>query len=194
MGRRAGQVGRGAVVELRARARPCGCPARAGHRDDRRRHHDLPGGDGHRGAYNLAGISNDWQAQTRELFVGRENNPFARPRHQHSSSAQALAEVGVTPGPRISRGGIEFSWPKSEDGEPNVVLARGQAIRVNGTGERLGFLLAGLAPVTGTGTIVYADGTHQQYEVTAGAWGERTAGAEVAIEAPYRTDALVPGS
>jgi alpha-L-fucosidase 2 len=82
----------------------------------------------------------------------------------------------VTPGTPVSRNGIVFTWPKTEPGAPNVVLARGQAIHVSGEGDRLGFLLSGLQPVTGTGTIVYADGSQQEYEVTAASWGKRTPG------------------
>jgi alpha-L-fucosidase 2 len=105
-----------------------------------------------------------------------------------SISAQALAQVGVTPGATVSHGGVEFTWPAVAVGSPDNAIASGQSIKVDGIGRTLGFLATGTyGAVAGSGTIVYADGTRQPFVLSTPDWyGAPRPGGDGAIVAPYQ--------
>jgi alpha-L-fucosidase 2 len=105
-----------------------------------------------------------------------------------SISAQALAQVGVTPGTTISHGGVDFVWPAVAAGSPDNAIASGQSIKVEGTGATLGFLANGTyGSVSGSGTVVYADGTRQAFVLSTPDWyGAPRPGGDGAIVAPYQ--------
>jgi hypothetical protein len=120
--------------------------------------------------YDTAAISNDWSPQTGEMEDSGSQS--------FSYSAQDLASLGVTSGATIVHDGLRFTWP-TPIGEPDAVMSRGQAVEVNGSGDTLGFLYAGQSVLSGTGAVLYADGTQQTYQIDAGAWTEQTPGREV---------------
>jgi alpha-galactosidase len=124
--------------------------------------------------------------------IGITDDSFTAPGNfdgSHSSlSAQALAAVGVVPGGVVSHGGMQFSWPNVASGQPDNVVAQGQAFAISGTGSNLGFLAAGThGPATGSGTINYSDGTTQPFTITLPDWySSPPSGADVAIAMTYR--------
>lgn len=77
----------------------------------------------------------------------------------NSYSAQALAVAGVEPGTVVSALGAELTWPDVPAGTPNNVVARGQTITLDGSGERLVFLGSATGFGSGTVTISYTDGS-----------------------------------
>ena len=103
-------------------------------------------------------------------------------------SAQALAQVAVTPGATVSRDGVNFRWPNVQPGGFDNAMAAGQSIAVSGTGSKLGFLATGTyGAVAGTATVVYADGTRQSFTLSVPDWyGGPKPGATAAIVAPYQ--------
>ncbi|WP_144127877.1 glycoside hydrolase family 95 protein [Catellatospora sichuanensis] len=103
-------------------------------------------------------------------------------------SAQALAQAGVTPGATVSRNGVNFRWPAVQSGAPDNAVATGQSIAVSGTGSQLGFLAAGTyGAVSGTATVVYADGTRQAFTLGVPDWyGPPKSGATSAIVMAYQ--------
>lgn len=103
-----------------------------------------------------------------------------------SLSAQALAAQGVTPGSTVSAGGLQFAWPDPAPGLADNVVAGGQAVDTSVSADSLGFLLAATyGPVTGTGQIVYTDGSTQPYTLTAPDWYS-SSGDTAAITMTYR--------
>jgi hypothetical protein len=103
-----------------------------------------------------------------------------------SLSAQALAAAGVTPGGPVTAGGLQFVWPDAAAGQPDNVVAAGQAISTAVSADTLGFLLAATyGPATGAGQIIYSDGTTQPYTLTAPDWYSTTGG-DPAITMSYR--------
>jgi beta-galactosidase len=90
-----------------------------------------------------------------------------------SYSAQGLAASSVTPGGAVSAGGVSFTWPSAPAGTPDNVVANGQTIAASGRGQTLAFLVSSggqptPAPVTGSGTVTYADGSTATYTLVAG--------------------------
>ncbi|HJP77857.1 MAG TPA: glycoside hydrolase family 3 C-terminal domain-containing protein [Pseudonocardiaceae bacterium] len=105
-----------------------------------------------------------------------------------SFSAQALAAAGVTPGASIVHDGLTFTWPGTQIGQADNVVASGQTIDCSGSGSTMGFLGASTwGPVTGSGTIAYTDGSTQPFTVGFGDWANGTppTGGDVAIRAAY---------
>jgi beta-glucosidase len=90
-----------------------------------------------------------------------------------SFSAQALAAGTPTPltaGGQATFGGTTFTWP-SAVGAPDNVIADGQTIELSGSGTDLGFLGAGaFGAASGTGTVIYTDGTTQQFSLVMADW------------------------
>nr|WP_053212105.1 glycoside hydrolase family 3 C-terminal domain-containing protein [Streptomyces antibioticus] len=79
-----------------------------------------------------------------------------------SFSEQALAAEGLAPG-SFTHGGLTYQWPDAT-GAPNAIDTKGQAVLLSGTGGWLGFIGSGTSgPHQGIGTIVYTDGSTQQY-------------------------------
>lgn len=88
-----------------------------------------------------------------------------------SYSRQDLAAKGWTPGASISYAGSQLSWPQTTAGQPDNVIAAGQTITLEGQGPSLTFLTAANnGNSTGTGTIIYNDGTSSNYSLTAPDW------------------------
>ncbi len=106
-----------------------------------------------------------------------------------SLSAQALAAAGASPGSSVTSSGITFTWPDAASGTDDNTAAGGQYISLTGSGADLGFLISGSwGPATGTGEIVYTDGTIQSYSLTAPDWQALSppSGGAVAVSSAYQ--------
>ena len=89
----------------------------------------------------------------------------------HSFSAEDLAADGWVPGAELTLNGTQLRWPNVAPGSPDNVVADGQQIAVNGSGDALTFVVASTAGATsGTGTISYTDGSTQTYTLSNGDW------------------------
>jgi hypothetical protein len=109
-----------------------------------------------------------------------------------SFSAQALATDGAIPGATVTVGGVPFTWPNVASGDNDNVVASGQSFDLSGSGGVLSFLLtAGYGPASGTGQVVYSDGTTQPFTLNSPDWhgGCSQSGAGVALYMPYRNRA-----
>jgi len=101
-----------------------------------------------------------------------------------SLSAQALAAAGVTPGGTVTAGGLTFTWPA---GQPDNAVASGQGFDLSGSGGTLGFLVtATYGPASGTGQVVYSDGTSQQFTLSAPDWFSGGTSPDIAVTTAYR--------
>ncbi len=88
-----------------------------------------------------------------------------------SFSAQALAAAGATPGATVTYNGVPFTWPDVASGQNDNAVASGQSFDISGSGSTLSFLLtAGYGPATGTGQVVYTDGSTDQFTLTSPDW------------------------
>lgn len=86
-----------------------------------------------------------------------------------SYSAQGLAAAGLPPGATVQAAGLSFTWPDVPVATPDNTMAEGQIIALSGSGTTLGFLLAAnQSPVSGTGSIYYADGTTSAFTLDVG--------------------------
>jgi hypothetical protein len=86
-------------------------------------------------------------------------------------SAEALGAAGARAGATVTSHGVPFTWPDVAAGAPDNVVAAGQPLRVSGDGTTLAFLLtAGWGPATGSGEVVYANGSTQKYTVDVPDW------------------------
>ncbi len=106
-----------------------------------------------------------------------------------SFSAQALAAGGAAPGAAITSSGVTFTWPAAAGGAADNTAAGGQYIALNGTGSQLGFLISGSwGPVTGSGEMIYTDGTVQSYSLTSPDWQSTipSNGIAVAVSSAYQ--------
>jgi Glycosyl hydrolase family 95 catalytic domain len=106
-----------------------------------------------------------------------------------SFSAQALAAAGASPGATVTSSGMSFTFPAAAAGTSDNTVADNQWIGLSGSGTTLGFLVSGsYGPVTGTGQIVYTDGSTQSYTLTAPDWFSTTppAGGAVAVSSAYQ--------
>ena len=105
-----------------------------------------------------------------------------------SYSAQALAAAGLTPGATITHDGMTFTWPNAQPGQPDNVVAGGQTFPISGSGSTLGLLGAGdYGDASGVGTILYTDGTTQQFTLDFPDWWSNTApsGGDILASFPY---------
>ncbi|HEY4462862.1 MAG TPA: glycoside hydrolase family 3 C-terminal domain-containing protein [Streptosporangiaceae bacterium] len=126
-------------------------------------------------AYDNTGISND-NAPAAGAFDGGGLN----------FSAQALAADGFTSGQPVTVSGVTFTWPGVN--VPDNIVNSGQAVPVSGSGHTLGFLGASNNGTgSGTGTIVYTDGTTQTFALGFADWwsGSASAGTSIAATTPY---------
>lgn len=89
-----------------------------------------------------------------------------------SLSARDLTAAGWTPGRTLTVQGARLTWPRSTPGEPDNVRTAGQSVRVSGRGDALAFLVAGTAgaTVSGSGRVLYTNGTSSAYRLTAPDW------------------------
>ncbi|WP_037913979.1 glycoside hydrolase family 3 C-terminal domain-containing protein [Actinacidiphila yeochonensis] len=129
-------------------------------------------------AYGNSAISNDSNTKTGSL--DGEGASF---------SNQALQAAGWTPGQSTVHDGVSFPWPASAGtGAPDNVVAGGQAIDITGSGSKLGFVGASAFGATsGTGTVVYTDGTTQSYSLAIADWwsGSASQGSDIAASLSY---------
>jgi beta-glucosidase len=126
-------------------------------------------------AYDNAAISHDSSPGSANLDGGGL-----------SYSAEALAAAGFVSGQTNTIGGATFTWPPA--GEPDNIVAGGQTVPLTGSGTSLGFLGAGNnGTASGTGTIVYSDGTSQTFPLAFSDWwaGSATQGTSIAATTPY---------
>jgi len=126
-------------------------------------------------AYDNTGISND-NAAAAGAFDGGGLN----------FSAQALAADGFVSGQTVTAGGTSFTWPGVN--VPDNVVCGGQAVPVSASGSTLAFLGASNNGTgSGTGTIVYTDGTTQSFALGFADWwsGSAIAGTSIAAATPY---------
>jgi hypothetical protein len=108
-----------------------------------------------------------------------------------SYSRQALAAVGAVAGGTVVHRGVSFTWPS---GHLDNTVAVGQTVAVSPRrGRQLAFLAAAsIGPSTGTGELVYADGSRQPFELgvsdwTLGnGWQRPSYGNEIALRVAYR--------
>jgi alpha-L-fucosidase 2 len=111
----------------------------------------------------------------------------------YSYSVQALATAGATSGAPLTHDGLRFTWPVERDGAPDNTIADGQLVTVAGTGNTLGFLFVGITgdpPISGTGAVVYTDGTTQSFTLASPNWyGNPPAGTDAPLVLPYRNSA-----
>lgn len=112
----------------------------------------------------------------------------------YSFSADALAAAGAEPGGTVTAGGLGFTWPSAAAGQPDNVVADGQAFQLSGSGSQLGFLLTGTyvssshGSAAGTGEVVYTDGSTSSFTLNAPDWhgGCGPTGSGVALYTAYR--------
>jgi hypothetical protein len=126
-------------------------------------------------AYDNTGISND-NAASAGAFDGGGL----------SFSAQALAADGFVSGQPVTVSGVTFTWPGVN--VPDNIVNSGQAFPVGGSGNTLGFLGASNNGTgSGTGTIVYTDGTTQTFALGFADWwaGSAISGTSIAATTPY---------
>ena len=88
-----------------------------------------------------------------------------------SYSEQTLETDGLTPGATFTHDGLSFSWPSAQPGTNDNVVASGQTISLSGSGSTLGILGTGdYGTASGTGTIIYTDGTKQTFSLALSDW------------------------
>jgi beta-glucosidase len=133
-------------------------------------------------AFNNSGISNDTTPSTGNLDGGGA-----------SFSEQALEAAGYTAGQSADHDGLTFPWPATAGtGKPDNVVAGGQAVHVSGSGSTLGIIgISDFGASSGTGTIVYTDGTTQNYSLSFSDWwgSDAAEGSDIAATLPYINNA-----
>ena len=93
-------------------------------------------------------------------------------RNALGTSAPSLPSATVTP-VVVATSPVQMTWPDAASGQPDNVTAGGQAVQAPAaaSGSTLGFLLTAThGPATGTGQIVYTDGTTQPFTLTSPDW------------------------
>jgi beta-glucosidase len=96
-----------------------------------------------------------------------------------SYSEQLLTAQGLAPGATVTLGGVPVTWPDVPAGEPDNVVASGQTVVLSGQGTTLALLgAADFGSASGTGTVIYTDGTTQSFSLTLADWyaNQATAG------------------
>ncbi|MFB7842451.1 right-handed parallel beta-helix repeat-containing protein [Microbacterium sp. NPDC056052] len=128
------------------------------------------------GTLDTIGITSD--SDTRQ---GQLGNPG------WSLSAEALAAAGYSPGGEISTSLGALSAPWFTAGGSSAATAQGQLLRVSGKGSSLLLLhAAAFGTQTGTGQLIYADGSRVPFDLTSYAFDrEPPADATVALTADH---------
>ena len=94
----------------------------------------------------------------------------------NSLTAGDLRAAGWRPGERLRLDAAELRWPDRAPGRADNVRSDGQRVAVSGRGDALSFLVTATSPgvagkpVTGVGTVHYADGTRAPYSLTVQDW------------------------
>ncbi|MGH3156876.1 MAG: glycoside hydrolase family 3 C-terminal domain-containing protein [Streptosporangiaceae bacterium] len=128
-------------------------------------------------AYGNPGISDDADPSAGNLDGGGR-----------SYSAQALAAAGLTRGARITRAGVTFTWPDTQPGRADNVVAGGQVIALRGAGQVLGVLGTGIyGTAAGTMTVTWTDGGTQDFRLSLADWWANAAahGSDILATLPY---------
>ncbi|MCA1219744.1 glycoside hydrolase family 3 C-terminal domain-containing protein [Streptomyces sp. 8L] len=129
-------------------------------------------------AYDNSGISDDATPGTGSLDGGGA-----------SFSEQTLEAAGYTAGQNATHDGITFPWPATAGtGKPDNIVASGQGVHLTGSGTKLGFIgTSDFGAASGSGTILYTDGTTQTYSLGFGDWWGTSApqGSDFAATLPY---------
>ena len=88
-----------------------------------------------------------------------------------SFSASGLVADALSPGHRLLHDGLTSTWPDIAPGQPDNVVADGQAVAISGTGSTLGVVGASAyGSTSGTFTVTYADGSTSTATVAFGDW------------------------
>jgi len=113
----------------------------------------------------------------------------------YSYSAQALQAAGFGQGQSVTVNGVTFQWPAAASGTADNVLAQGQTLTLATPTGGTTLAVLGAAtngPSTGTGTIIYSDGSTQSFTLGFSDWtlngasAQPIAGNSVAATMPYR--------
>jgi hypothetical protein len=100
-------------------------------------------------AYNNVGITSE--SDTAPGDYDGDGNSF---------SAEKLADAGAGRGATVEALGATLTMPDVDPGTPDNVASGGQAVELDGQGERLVFLGSGVGfGATGSATVYYTDGT-----------------------------------
>jgi predicted alpha-1,2-mannosidase len=107
-----------------------------------------------------------------------------------SFSATALANAGLTPGAKVTSGGLTYTWPSAPPCSPDNILAAGQELLVHGASgaTRLGLLgMSTNGASSGTLVVHYTDGSSSTASVTLNDWAAGASGGDTAVATmPYR--------
>lgn len=109
--------------------------------------------------------------------------------HGNSFSDEALTAAGAARGTAIISSGMRFTFPDVPTGASDNAVASGQSIDLSGAADKLGFLMsASNGSTTGTGTIIYTDGSAQSYTLSSPDWLSSTppSGGAVAVSTDRR--------
>ncbi|RPF22328.1 GH92 family glycosyl hydrolase [Myceligenerans xiligouense] len=102
-----------------------------------------------------------------------------------SYSRESLAAEGVTPGGEVAfdSADITFTWPDTEEGEPDNWVVAGQRIDLDDTpAAAVSFLgLATNGPSSGTAHVEYTDGSRQAVRVHLTDWGQGAGGGNTTL-------------
>jgi beta-glucosidase len=130
-------------------------------------------------AYDNAGISADTDPAAGSLDGGG-----------YSLSAQALAAgtPSLTAGSSFTHDGLTFTWPDTQPGAPDNVVAGGQTFPIPGSGSELAIIGTGTYGNTeGTAVITYTDGSTQPFTLSFNDWWNNapTGGGDILTTVPY---------
>ena len=107
-----------------------------------------------------------------------------------SYSATGLANAGLTPGARVTAGGLTFTWPDAASCAPDNILAAGETMLVNGKAGQTTLGLLGSSTNGGSqGTIVinYTDGTSSTQTLSFNDWAGGPGNGDTTLATmPYR--------
>src|ERR1700751_669686 len=93
-----------------------------------------------------------------------------------SFDASRLAADALSPGKSLLHDGLSITWPNVAPGQPDNVVADGQAITLSGSGTTLGVVGASAFGTTaGTFTVHYGNGTSSSQTVSFGDWINQSA-------------------
>jgi beta-glucosidase len=117
-------------------------------------------------AFNNVGITDDASTAAGNLDGGGT-----------SYSSQALtAAAGIKPGATLTHDGATIPWPNAATGTNDDIVASGQTIPVSGSGTTLSIVgTSTYGSSSGSGTIIYADGSTQNYSLGFADWWSTSA-------------------
>ncbi|MFD6027510.1 GH92 family glycosyl hydrolase [Streptomyces griseoluteus] len=110
-----------------------------------------------------------------------------------SYSRQALTAAGLTPGKRVTTGGLSFTWPDSPAGRPDNASAHGQTVELKDPTTALAFVGSAVnGNQSAKATVTYTDGSTATADLSFTDWtvggggGSVQYGNEVVAKAAYR--------